>query len=113
MFGFRHIGFGSRLLICLPLFRARSTFVRRSPEENGIGHHFSAVSQLVEKSFFDKLTGHGNTVSRSFSVEIVNLLELIIVYLVNDDRNDDDSHRNTGGNFQRFKNGDPENRIIS
>ena len=46
----------SQKLICLPLFRARSTFVRRSPEENGIGHPFSAVSQLVEKSFFDKLT---------------------------------------------------------
>ena len=50
----------SQKLICLPLFRARSTFVRRSPEENGIGHHFSAVSQLVEKSFFDKLSGTVN-----------------------------------------------------
>ena len=60
----------SQKLICLPLFRARSTFVRLSPEENGIGHHFSAVSQLVEKSFFDKLGGRYSSSAFFFSGEL-------------------------------------------
>ena len=39
------------MLVCLPFFRARSTLVRLSPEENGIGHPFSPVCQLAENTF--------------------------------------------------------------
>ena len=63
----------SQKLICLPFFRARSTFVRLSPEENGIGHHFSAVR---EKFYFAVLISV--KLAQVFNRHFENLFYMVI-----------------------------------